>query len=116
MVDRPNSTVIFKNEGPRAVRSVSLTIQTGEYEYRNLPQAVRNIPPLVMEARAAVAIAASVQAERLAEAEFRQARVSLETMEELVRRSSPFDVIAPSAHEAVRWAQRASALSRQSVR
>jgi hypothetical protein len=116
MVDRPSLTVVFKNEAPRAARSVPLTIQAGEYEYRDLPQAVRNIPPLVMEARAAMAIAASVQAERFAESEFRQARVSSDTMEELVRRSSSFDVIAPSAHETIRRAQRAFTLSRQRVR
>jgi hypothetical protein len=116
MVDRPSSAAVFKNEAPRGVRSVPVTVRVGEYDYPGLPQAVRNVPPLVMQARAAVSIAASAQADRLAESEFRQARVSLETMEELVRRSSPFDVFAPSAHEAVRRAQRAFTLSRQSVR
>jgi len=116
MVDRPSFAIMFKNEASRAVRSIPLTIQVGEYEYLDLPQAVVNIPPLVMEARAAVAIAASVQAQSRAEAEFRQARVSLDTMEELVRRASPLDVIAPSAHEAIRRAQRAFMLSRQSAR
>jgi len=115
MVDRPGS-IIFKNEAARAVRNVPLTIQVGEYEYHDLPAAVLNTPALVMEARAALAIAASAQAERLAESEFRQARVSLDTMEELVRRASPLDVIAPSAHEAIRRAQRAFTLSRQTVR
>jgi hypothetical protein len=116
MVDRPSFAIMYKNEAPRGVRSVPLKIQIGEYEYRGLPQAVLNIPPLVMEARAAVAIAASAQADRLAESEFRQAKVSLDTMEELVRRASPLDVIAPSAHEAIRRAQRAFVLSRQSAR
>jgi hypothetical protein len=116
MVDRPSMTVVYKNEAPRSFRSVPLTIQVGEYEYHDLPQAVRNIPPLVMEARAAMQIAMSAQAERLAESEFRQARVSLDTMEELVRRASPPDVIAASAHDAIRRAQRAFVLSRQSVR
>ncbi len=116
MVDRPGFAVMFKNEDARNVRSVPLTIQVGEYEYHDLPQAVLNIPALVMEARAALAIAASAGADRLAEAEFRQARVSLETTEELVRRDSSLDVIAPSAHEAIRRAQRAFTLARQSVR
>jgi hypothetical protein len=116
MVDRPNFTVMFKNEAVRNVRNTALTIQVGEYEYKDLPQAVFNIPPLVMEARAAVAIAASVQADRYAQVEFRQARVSLDTMEEFVRRASPMDAIAPSAHEAIRRAQRAAAISRQSAR
>lgn len=116
MVDRPGPAVMFRNEAPRSARSLPLTIQVGEYEYGDLPQAVRNVPPLVMEARAAVAIAKSAQAERFAEADFRQARVSLDTMEELIRRASPLDVVAPSAHEAIRRAQRAFTLSRQSVR
>jgi hypothetical protein len=116
MVDRPSVAVVYKNEAPRVVRSIPLTIQVGEYEYRELPQAVRNVPSLVMEARAAVAIARLAQAERLAESEFRLARVSLDTMEELVRRASSLDVIAPSAHEAIRRAQRAFMQSRQSVR
>jgi hypothetical protein len=116
MVDRPSYAIVYKNEAARSVRSVPLTIQIGEYEYKGLPQAVYNVPPLVMEARAAVAIAASAQAERLAESEFRQAKVSLETMEELVRRASPLDVFGPSAHEAIRRAQRAFTLSRQSAR
>jgi hypothetical protein len=119
MVDRPSFAIIYKNEAPRGVRSVPLTVQIGEYEYRGLPQApqgVLNIPSLVMEARAAVAIAASAQADRLAESEYRQAKVSLDTMEELVRRASPLDVIAPSAHEAIRRAHRAFTISRQSAR
>lgn len=116
MVDRPSYAIVYKNEAARSVRSVPLTIQIGEYDYRGLPQAVYNIPSLVMEARAAVAIAASAQADRLAESEFRQAKVSLDTVEELVRRASPIDVIAPSAHEAIRRAQRAFTLSRQSAR
>jgi hypothetical protein len=116
MVDRPSLAIMYKNEAPRGVRSVPLTIQIGEYEYRGLPQAVLNMPSLVMEARAAVAIAASAQADRLAESEFRQAKVALDTLEELVRRASPLDVIAPSAHEAIRRAQRAFTISRQSAR
>jgi hypothetical protein len=116
MVDRPNFTIMFKNEAVRGIRATPLTIQTGEYDYGDLPLAVYNVAPLVMEARAAVAIAASVQADKHAESEFRQARVSLDTVEELVRRASPIDAIAPSAHEAIRRAQRATAISRQSVR
>jgi hypothetical protein len=116
MVDRPNFTIMFKNEAVRGIRTTPLMIQVGEFEYANLPAAVYNIPPLVMEARAAVAIASSVGADKRAESEFRQARVSLETVEELVRRASPLDAIAPSAHEAIRRAQRAATIARQSAR
>ena len=116
MVDRPNFTVMFKNEAVRNIRNLPLTIQVGEYEYKDLPPAVYNVPPLVMEARAAVAIALAAQADKRAEGEFRQARVSLDTMEELLRRASPIDFIAPSAHEAIRRAQRSTAIARQSAR
>jgi hypothetical protein len=116
MVDRPSAAIMLQNDRPRVGRSVPLSIHVGEYEYRNLPSPATNVPALVLQARAAMAIAQAAQAERLAEADFRQARISLDTAEELVRRVSPIDAIAPSAHEAIRRAQRAVTISRQSVR
>ena len=61
-----------------------------------------------MEARAAISIATSVQADKRAESEFRQARVALDTMEELVRRASAPDVVSAAAHAAIRRAQTAT--------
>lgn len=116
LVDRPSLAAIYKNDAARSVRSVPLTVPVGEYEYPGMPPQVFGVPPLVMQARAAIAIATSAQAERLAEAELRQARISLDTTEELQRRSSPPDIVAASAHETIRRAQRAAVLARQSIR
>lgn len=116
MVDRPSLATVYKNEAARSARSVPLTVPVGEFEYTGMPPRVFGVPPLVMQARAALAIAISAQAERLAEAELRQARVTLDTTEELLRRSSPADIVAASAHETIRRAQRAAVLARQSMR
>jgi len=116
MVDRPNFTVMFKNETARNVRSVPLIVRTGEYEYANLPPKIFAVPALLMEARAAVAIAASAGADQLAESEFRQAKVALDTVEQLNLRAAPPDVVSAAANEAIRRAQRAFAFSRQTVR
>jgi hypothetical protein len=116
MVDTPGMTVVFKNEPHRTVPSVPTRIELGAYEYANLPKSAPNTPALIVEARAAIAIAVAAQADRLAPTEMRQARVSLETMEELLKRSSPADVVAASAHEAIRRGQRAVVAARQSAR
>jgi hypothetical protein len=116
MVDKPNAPVIFKNETPRGFPAVPVPVEVGSYEYRNLPENRSSEAALVMEARAAHAIALSVTADRRADAEFRQAKAALDTMEELVTRGSPPDVIASAAHAAIRRGQRATTLARQSLR
>jgi hypothetical protein len=116
MVDKPSLATVYKSEAARTVRSVSLTIPVGEYEYSGMPPRVLGVPPLVLQARAAIAIAISAQAEQRAAAELRQARITLDTTEELVRRSSPADIVSASAHETIRRAQRATELARQSIR
>jgi hypothetical protein len=116
LVDRPSLATIYKNEAARSARSVPTTVPVGEYEYSGMPPRVFGVPSLVMQARAAIAIAISAQAEQLAEAELRQARITLDTTEELQRRSSPADIVAASAHETIRRAQRATAVARQSMR
>jgi hypothetical protein len=116
MVDKPGSTVSFKNDRPRDLTSVPLTIEVGAYEYPVLQSNAVGVPPLVMQARAAMAIANAAQAPQRAEPEFRPARVAMETMEELFRRGSMPDVINAAAHAAIRRAQLATAASRQSVR
>jgi hypothetical protein len=116
MVDKPHSRIVFKNETPRAVPAVPLTVEVGAYEYTNLPENTTAAPALVMEARAALAIASSVMADRRAVSEFRRAKASLDTMEELVTRASPPDVIAAAANAAIRSAERATSAARQTVR
>lgn len=116
MVDKPNARVVYKNEIPRAAPTVPLTVEVGQYEYTNLPENTGAAPAMVMEARAALAIAYSVMADRRADAEFRQAKAALDTMEELYTRASPPDVIAAAANAAIRRAQRATTAARQTLR
>jgi hypothetical protein len=116
MVDTPGSAVVYKNESARDFPGVPLTIDVGKYDYPALPESPPGVPALVMEARAAISIATSVQADKRAESEFRQARVALDTMEELVRRTSAPDVVSAAAHAAIRRAQTATTVARQSVR
>jgi hypothetical protein len=91
-------------------------VEVGSYEYKNMPENTAAVPAVVMEARAALAVAYSVTADRRAETEFRQAKVALDTMEELVTRGSPADVIAAAANAAIRRAQRATTMARQTFR
>lgn len=116
MVDKPSGTILFKNEVHRSVPSVPSRIEVGTYDYAGLPRSVQPVPALVMEARASITIAAAAQADKRAEVEFRQARVSLDTMEELFKRDSHPDVVAAAAHEAIRRGQRAATAARQSAR
>jgi len=116
MVDKPNAPIVFKNESPRGFPAVPLTVEVGSYAYKNLPENTSASPALVMEARAAFAVAAGVTADRRADAEFRQAKADLDTMEELVTRGSPADVIASAANAAIRRAQRATTIASQSLR
>jgi hypothetical protein len=116
MVDKPSAAILYKNEASRSVANVPLKLEVGAYDYVGLPKAAGAVPSLVMEARAAVAIASAALAESRAEYEFRQAKVSLDTMEELFMRASPPDVVAGSAHETIRRAQRAVTAARQIVR
>lgn len=107
MVDKPGARIVYKNEAARSVAGVPMNVEVGAYSYSGLPTSAEAVPVLVMEARAAFAIAAAAQAGQRDETEFRQARVALETMEELFKRGSSADVVAAAAHAAIRQAQRA---------
>ena len=115
MVDEPSSRIVYKNESARTLPGVPLKIEVGAYEYSGLPTNT-GVPVLVMEARAAFAIASAAQADRRDETEFRQARVALDTMEELFKRASSVEVVSAAAHAAIRQAQRAAIVARQSAR
>ena len=86
MVDKPGSGVVYKNESARDFPGVPLTVEVGAYEYANLPE---------NHSRRAGAGDGSPCGHRdrdcgagrpRADSEFRQAKVALDTMEELVRR------------------------------
>jgi hypothetical protein len=112
MVDKPGSGVAYRNEPAKDFPGVPVTVDVGVYDYPELVVNVPTAPTIVLEARAAMTIAAAVQADRKAESEFRQARVAIDTMEELVRRTSPPDVVAAAAHAAIRRAHLATTLAR----
>jgi hypothetical protein len=116
MVDAPSARVVLKNEAERSISSAPLKIEVGAYEYSGLPTNPGSVPVLVMEARAAFAIAAAAHANRRDDPEFRQALVTLEAMEELFKRTSPADVISAAANAAIRQGQRAAKSARQSAR
>jgi hypothetical protein len=116
MVDKPSSNIYFKNDPARDFTNVPLTVQVGDYDYPVLQDNAVGVPSLVMQARAAMTIATAAEAPQRAEQEFRQARVAMDTMEELFRRGSMPDVISAAAHGAIRRAQLATVTARQRAR
>jgi len=108
MVDRPNSVIAFRNQAPRgdAIRYVSVPVNVGTYDYSKLQPVAANVPGLVAQARAALQVAGGVQADRFAESEFRLARVDLATVEDMLGRSAPLDLVLPVANESIRLSQR----------
>ena len=116
MVDRPSSAVAFKSVAPKSgdVRRQNVSVSVGLDDYARIqaaPQAGQ--PALVMEARLAVAIAKAAEADRWAETDYRHAKAALDTMEEMLGRTTPFEILSQSANEAVRRSQQAVVASRQ---
>jgi hypothetical protein len=117
MVDRPSNAAVFRTQNPKSepVRRQPVSIELGAYDYSGLmpePQGAP-VPTIVAEARAAFKIAKNADAERIAENEFRRARAALDTMEQLVSRASPLDIVAESANETIRRSQRAVTIARE---
>jgi hypothetical protein len=115
MVDRPSSTVVYRNQSPPGeLRRMTVPIEVGAYDYSTLKRPPgANVSASVVQARTAFLIAQEGGAERVAGMEFRQARVALDSMEELLTRSAPLDTLWPTANEAIRWAQRAVTAARE---
>jgi hypothetical protein len=66
----------------------------------------------IAQARAAFQIAQNAGAEQLAATEFRNAQIAFGSMEELVRRAAPMEILWPTANETIRWSQRAAMAAR----
>jgi len=116
MVDRPSAAVEFRSQNPRNedIRRQTVPIEVGTYDYSSIPQSPQPAAPArVQEARVAFEIAKTTQADRFAPQEFRAAGVALETMEQMVARASPFDIVAQSANEAIRRSQQAVTATRE---
>ena len=117
MVDRPSAVVVYRNLSPRSdsIRRIATSIPFGYYDYANLSPAAPADSGPAAEARAAFQIAAATKAEQWAQGEFRLARVALDTMEELVKRSAPIEAIAPAANETVSRSVHAGAIARENA-
>ncbi len=116
MVDRPSAAVSFRTMSSKNddVRRMTVSLGVGTYDYSVLQISSQpGLPALVRESRAAFQIAKNAEAERWAESEFRRARVALDTMEEMVSRSSPIDIVSQSANEVIRRSQQAVAAARE---
>jgi hypothetical protein len=114
MVDRPSSMAAWRSQNTAGEsRRVTIPFEVGQYDYSNLKPSPPAANTYVVQARSALQIAQGAGAERIAEQEFRQARVALGAMEELITRAAPPDILLPAAHEAIRWAQKAVIASRE---
>jgi hypothetical protein len=115
MVDRPSSAIVYRAEMPKTeVRRKTVSIEVGSYDYSSLPStASAGVQGWVLQARTAFQIAKNVDADRLAPDEFRNAQVAIGSLEELVTRAVPADILWPAANEAIGWSQRAAAAARK---
>jgi hypothetical protein len=116
MVDRPSATATWRSQNTGGeTRRVTIPIEVGQYDYSNLKPSPPSVNTYLVQARSALQIAQAAGAEQIAEQEFRQARVALGAMEELITRAAPPDILLPAAHEAIRWAQKAVTAAREKV-
>jgi hypothetical protein len=115
MVDRPSSAVLYLSQTPEAsFRRKTIPVMVGEYDYSQLKAALPGVNNAVAQARAAFQIAQTAGADRSASAEFREAQVLAGSLEELVNRGAPLDIMWPAANETIRSSQRAAAKARGS--
>jgi hypothetical protein len=114
MVDRPSSAVAYRAETPKTeVRRKTVSIEIGSYDYSSLASTTSiGTQAWVVQARAAFQIAKTVGADRLAPEEFRNAQVAIGSLEEMITRAVPADILWPAANEAIGWSQRAAVAAR----
>jgi hypothetical protein len=114
MVDQASSAIAYRSQIPETdFRRKTMPAEIGAYDYSQLkPAAGTGVHNFVSQARTAFQIAQAAGAERAAPSDFRNAQVALGALEELVSRASPLDILWPTAHEAIRWSQRAATTAR----
>jgi len=108
-VTTPGASVAFKSGAPRDddVRFQTRTVQVGRYDYRTAtlpPQG--SLPSHVIQARMAFLIAQQERADEFADTEFRQARVAVDSMEQLLRRGMNAEVLEAYVNDAIRLSAR----------
>ena len=114
-VSTPSASAAFTSGRPRddEVRTESRTVQIGRYDYSPItlpPQG--NLPSHVIQARMAFRIAEQEEAGEFADSEFRQARVAIDSMEQLLRREMNAEVLEAYVNDSIRLSNRAIEISR----
>lgn len=125
LVDRPSSMVVFRSGHPEQtrLRRTTMSVEVGAYDYSAIQfsprepvtaaSGVPGVPGVVVQSRASLQVAKSVGADRLAVAELRQAQIAMDTVEEMLKRRAPIEIIWPTANEAIRKSQLAVVASRE---
>src|SRR5215467_9726311 len=110
MVDRPSAAVAYRAETPKTeVRRKTVSIELGVYDYSALASiTTAGVQGWVGQARAAFQIAKIAGADRLAPEEFRNAQVAIGSLEELITRAVPAEILWPAVNEAIGLSQRAA--------
>ena len=108
MVDTPHTSVAFRSRPTLddEVREEEVTVQVGLHDYSGIslpPQGA--LPPRIVQARMAFKIVEAEQAAKLADSQFRQARIAADSLEQLLRRSMPMEVLLPYANDSIRLSQ-----------
>jgi hypothetical protein len=114
MVDRPSAAVAYRAETPKTeVRRKTVPIELGVYDYSALASiTTTGVQGWVGQARAAFQIAKIAGADRLAPEEFRNAQVAIGSLEELITRAVPAEILWPAVNEAIGLSQRAATAAR----
>lgn len=107
LVSAPSSNVAFRSGAARRdeTRIDRLRVSVGTTDYSGLtlpPQG--SIHRRVTEARMAVAVAERAVTTTISNARLREARVALDSLEQLLRRETPLNIALPYANDAIRLA------------
>ncbi len=115
MVESPSAAVAYRSQTPASdIRRRTVPISVGAYDYSSLKlQPAAAVHGSVVQARTAFQIAQAAGADRLAAQDFRNAQVALGSMEEMLSRAAPLDILWPIANEAIRLSQRAASVARE---
>jgi outer membrane protein OmpA-like peptidoglycan-associated protein len=110
-VDTPGAAVALQSGAPTDsdARSETQIIEVGQFDYSQVslpPQG--NLPSHVIQARVAFLIAEQEAADELADADFRQARIAFDSMEQLLRRENMIpEVLEAYVNDSIRLSARA---------
>lgn len=115
-VESPSERIAARSASPNRgnVRSESIRVTVGghSYDMLDLPPS-GSLPPRVIQARAAFQIAEAGTESQFGLAEFRQARVAFDSMEQLLGRSMEFEILEEFVNDSIRLSARAIRAARE---